>query len=147
MPQFIDMPEPGTALLSEETRATIDSWVARFPADRKRSAVIQSLMAAQDQNGGWLTNELIEAVARYLDLPPVWAAEVASFYSMFDLKPVGRHKVNVCTNISCQLLGAEELLHHVVARHGDVERLGGRRSEGDVGHEGVDPIFDATHRR
>ena len=70
-------------------------------------------MSAQTQNGGWLNRELVEAVAEYLDLPPVWAHEVASFYSMFDLKPVGRHKVNVCTNISCWLNGAEKLVDHI----------------------------------
>ena len=69
-------------------------------------------MAAQEQNGGWLTDELMAAVAKYLDLPPVWAYEVATFYSMFDLKPVGRHKVAICTNISCWLNGAEDLVRH-----------------------------------
>jgi len=110
-------------LLSAETRATIDGWAARFPADRKRSAVIQSLMAAQDQNGGWLSRDLIDAVADYLGLPPVWAHEVASFYSMFDLRPVGRHKVNICTNISCWLNGAD-----VIARRVE-EKLGIRMGE------------------
>lgn len=108
----------GTSLLSEATRQRIDGWVARFPADQKRSAVIQSLMAAQDQNGGWLSRELIEAVAHYLGLPPVWAFEVASFYSMFHDHPVGRHKVNICTNISCWLNGAEDLVRHTEKRLG-----------------------------
>src|SRR5699024_3113137 len=67
-------------VLSDETRSTIDHWVGRFPADRKRSAVIQGLFAAQEQNGGWLSDEIIAAVAKYLELPPVWAYEVASFY-------------------------------------------------------------------
>jgi NADH-quinone oxidoreductase subunit E len=105
-------------LLSAETRERIDGWTARFPEDKKRSAVIQSLMAAQDQNGGWLSTELVEAVADYLGLPPVWAHEVASFYSMFDLLPVGRHKVNVCTNISCWLNGAEDIVRHVEQKLG-----------------------------
>jgi len=101
------------ALLTAETTRHIDHWVAKFPPDQKRSALIQSLMAAQHQNGGWLTRELIEAVAAYLELPPVWAHEVASFYSMFDLHPVGRHKVNICTNISCWLNGAEDVVKRV----------------------------------
>jgi NADH-quinone oxidoreductase subunit E len=109
--------KPGD-LLTDETRQAIDHWVTKFPADQKRSAIIQALMAAQHQNGGWLTRELIEAVAAYLDLPPVWAHEVASFYSMFDLKPVGRHKVNVCTNISCWLNGAEDIVKQVEAKLG-----------------------------
>jgi NADH-quinone oxidoreductase subunit E len=105
--------ETGSNLLNAETVQVIDHWVAKFPADQKRSALIQSLMAAQHQNGGWLSRELIEAVAAYLDLPPVWAHEVASFYSMFDLHPVGRHKVNICTNISCWLNGAEDIVKRV----------------------------------
>lgn len=105
--------EETTCVLNEETRKTIDFWVAKFPAGKQRSAVIQSLLAAQQQNGGWLTNELTEAVAQYLDLPPVWAYEVASFYSMFELSPTGKHKVNICTNISCWLNGAEEIVRYV----------------------------------
>jgi len=98
--------------LADATRANIDAWIARFPPERKRSAVIQGLIAAQDQNGGWLTDELIAAVAKYLGLPPVWAYEVATFYSMFDLEPVGRHKVAICTNISCWLNGGEDIVRH-----------------------------------
>ena len=67
------------ALLSEETCATIDHWVGKFPPEHKRSALIQSLLAAQHQNGGWVSKDMIEAVADYLDLPPVWAFEIASF--------------------------------------------------------------------
>lgn len=100
------------ALLSEHTRHHIDHWVAKFPPDRKRSALIQSLFAAQEQNGGYLTDALIVAVARYLDLPQVWAFEVASFYSMFETKPVGRNNVAICTNISCWLNGAEGIVRH-----------------------------------
>ena len=102
----------GSAMLTEETLKTIDHWAAKFPADKKRSALIQALMAAQEQNGGWISRELTEAVAAYLDLPPVWAHEIVSFYSMFFDQPVGRHKVNHCTNISCWLNGAEDLLAH-----------------------------------
>ena len=100
------------SLLSEHTRHHIDHWVAKFPPDRKRSALIQSLFAAQEQNGGYLTDALIVAVARYLDLPQVWAFEVASFYSMFETKPVGRNNVAICTNISCWLNGAEGIVKH-----------------------------------
>ncbi len=80
--------------LSDDTRAHIDHWVAKFPPDRKRSAVIQGLMATQEQNGGW------------------------SFYSMFDLQPVGRHKVAICTNISCWLNGAEDIVRHCEGKLG-----------------------------
>ncbi len=99
-------------VLSDATRAQIDHWVAKFPADRQRSAVIQGLFATQEQNGGWLSDELIAAVAKYLGLHPVLAYEVATFYSMFVLQPVGRHNVAFCTNISCWLNGAEELVAH-----------------------------------
>jgi len=105
-------------LLNEETRATIDHWAAKFPPDKKRSALIQGLLAAQDQNGGWVNRDMIEAVADYLELPPVWAYEVASFYSMIDQKPVGKHKVNICTNISCWLNGAEDLVSHAEGKLG-----------------------------
>lgn len=120
----------GAGLLTPQTRERIDHWLAKFPDDKKRSALIQALNAAQDQNGGWLTRELIEAVADYLDLPPVWAHEVVSFYSMFFLQPVGRHKVNVCTNISCWLNGAEELLAHIEDRLGT--RVGGTTDDGRI---------------
>lgn len=114
-------PASGKAeLLSAETKATIDHWLSKFPETEagRRSALIQSLTAAQDQNGGWLSPELIGAVADYLQLPPAWAYEVASFYSMFDLKPVGRHKITICDNISCMLCGAEEVVRYVEEKLG-----------------------------
>jgi NADH-quinone oxidoreductase subunit E len=116
--------------LSDATRAHIDAWAARFPPERKRSAVIQGLMAAQEQNGGWLTDEIIAAVAKYLGLPPVWAYEVATFYSMFDLEPVGRHKVAICTNISCWLNGAEDLVAHAEKKLGC--KLGESTADGRI---------------
>jgi NADH-quinone oxidoreductase subunit E len=99
-------------ILNAHTRAHIDQWVAKFPPDRKRSALIQGLMAAQEQNSGWLTDALITAVAKYLGVPAIWAYEVASFYSLLETKPVGRNNVAICTNISCWLNGAEGLVRH-----------------------------------
>lgn len=119
-----------TAMLSEETRATIDHWVAKFPPDKKRSALIQSLLAAQEQNGGWITPELTEAVADYLELPHVWAHEIVSFYSMLFGEPVGRHKVNICTNISCWLRGAEKIVAHAEQKLG--VKLGGTTGDGRI---------------
>ncbi len=107
-----------TDILSADTKAHIDHWVAKFPEDRKRSAVIQSLTAAQEQNGGWLSKDIITAVAEYLDIPPAWAYEVASFYSLFHLEPVGRHKVAICTNISCHLCGSDKIVDHVEGKLG-----------------------------
>ena len=104
--------------LNDKTRAHIEHWLAKFPPDRKRSAVLQGLHAAQEQNGGWLSDELIAAVAKYLELPPVWAYEVATFYSMFETEKVGRHNVAFCTNISCWLNGAEDLVRHAEKKLG-----------------------------
>ncbi|MDN5870339.1 MAG: NAD(P)H-dependent oxidoreductase subunit E [Nitrococcus sp.] len=99
--------------LSAEQRAEIDHWLAKFPREGKRSAVIPALHIAQEGNGGWLSRELMDAVAAYLELPPVAVYEVGTFYSMFDLEPTGRHKVNICTNISCMLRDAERIVEHV----------------------------------
>jgi len=104
--------------LGDETRRHIDHWVAKFPPDRKRSALIQGLWAAQEQNGGHLTDALIMAVTRYLDLPQVWGYEIASFYSMFETRPVGRHNVAICTNISCWLNGADRIVRHCEEKFG-----------------------------
>ena len=104
--------------LEARTREHIDHWAAKFPADRKRSALIQGLWAAQEQNGGHLNDELITAVAKYLGLPQVWAYEVATFYSMFETRPVGRHNVAICTNISCWLNGAEDIVRHCEKKYG-----------------------------
>ncbi|MEO6967767.1 MAG: NADH-quinone oxidoreductase subunit NuoE [Rhodanobacteraceae bacterium] len=116
--------------LNDATRAQIDHWIAKFPPDRKRSAVIQGLMAAQEQNGGWLTDELIAAVAKYLEIPPVWAYEVATFYSMYALEPVGRHNVAICTNISCWLRGGEDIVRHCERKLGI--KLGESTADGRV---------------
>jgi NADH-quinone oxidoreductase subunit E len=107
-----------SGLLTEHTRREIDQWVAKFPPGRQRSAVLSALRAAQEQNEGFLTPELLEAVADYLSLPPVQVYEVATFYSMFVLHPCGRHHVSICTNISCMLRGAEELVTHVEKKLG-----------------------------
>lgn len=121
--------DPAT-VLSAETRAEIEHWLTKFPADRRRSATLQALMAAQQQNGGHLTDALIAAVAGYLGIPPVWAYEVASFYSMFQLEPVGRHNVAICTNISCWLNGAEDLVRHCEQKLGI--RLGESTPDGRI---------------
>jgi len=112
--------ESKTDLLTEHTQAEIDQWVARFPPDTagRRSAVIQSLLAAQHQNKGWVSAELMDAVADYLGLPRIQVYEVATFYSMIETEPVGRHSVSICTNISCMLRGAEELVEHVEQKLG-----------------------------
>ena len=105
-------------LLSEETTREIDHWVAKFPPGRHRSACIAALRVAQEQNHGHLTADLMDAVAEYLKLPPIQVYEVASFYSMFEIHPCGRHHVSICTNISCMLNGGEELLAHAERKLG-----------------------------
>ncbi len=105
-------------LLTQESLAEIDTWVAKYPPEHKESAVMAALRIAQDQNGGWLTDELIEAVAIYLDMEPIAAYEVATFYSMYELSPVGKHKICVCTNISCMLRGSDEVVSHLENRLG-----------------------------
>ena len=105
-------------LLSAAVRAEIDRWTAKFPPERKRAAVLAALTIVQRENGGWLTPELMEAVADYLEMPPIAVEEVATFYSLYDLAPVGRHKLYVCNSISCWLRGSERILEHLKQRLG-----------------------------
>lgn len=103
-------------MLTEESRNAIDEWLAKFPSEQKQSAVLAALRIAQEQNNGWLTTELMDAVAAYLNMPTIAVYEAATFYTMYDLKPVGRHKISVCTNISCMLCGAENIIGHLKKR-------------------------------
>ena len=103
---------PNASLLTEHTRQEINHWIARFPSGRQRSASLSALRFAQEQNHGYLTPELMDAVAEYLCLPPIQIYEIATFYSMFETHKCGRHHVSVCTNISCWLNGGEQILAH-----------------------------------
>lgn len=107
-----------TTLLSAETRTAIDRWLAKYPPEHKQSAVMGALSIVQEANGGWLTTELMDAVADYLAMPPIAVYEVATFYSMYELKPVGRHKICVCTNVSCMLCGSEDIVAHLETKLG-----------------------------
>ena len=91
-------------MLSQDTLQKIDREVAKYPADQKQSAVMAALAIAQDEKG-WLAQETIACVADYLGIAPMAAYEVASFYNMYDLAPVGKHKLTVCTNLPCALSG------------------------------------------
>ena len=104
--------------LSAHVRAGIDRWVAKFPEGKQRSALIGALQAAQHENNGFLDDQLMTAVADYLGLPVVQVYEVATFYSMFETKPVGRHSISVCTNISCMLNGCDRIVDHLEKKLG-----------------------------
>jgi NADH-quinone oxidoreductase subunit E len=104
--------------LSLHLREEIDRWVAKFPKERQRSAVVSALHAAQHENGGFLTPALMDAVAEYLGLPAIQVYEIAAFYSMFETKPVGRHHVSVCTNISCMLRGSQAVVDRIEKKLG-----------------------------
>ena len=105
-------------LFNSDIRQRIDAWIVKYPPNQKQSAVIPSLHILQDFNNGWLSKFVIEAIAKYLDIPSINVYEVATFYSMFELKPVGKNKINVCTNISCQLNGSESIITHLIQRLG-----------------------------
>ena len=104
------------SLLNQGIKEEIDKWVQKFPQGKQRSAIIASLHSVQHFNQGFLTTELMNEVADYLDLPRIQVFEVASFYSMFNTEPVGRHEISICTNISCMLRGSDEILDHVQKR-------------------------------
>jgi len=117
-------------VLNEHTRHEIDEWIGRFPTGRHRSAVLSALRFTQEQNNGFLTPELMDGVAEYLRLPSIQVYEVASFYSMFETHPCGRHHVSICTNISCMLNGAEGLVAHCEKKLGI--KLGESTSDGRI---------------
>lgn len=105
-------------LINADSLAEIDTWIAKYPPEQRQSAVMAALRIVQDQNGGWLTNELMDAIAEYLRMPAISVYEVATFYSMYELEPVGRHKICVCTNISCMLCGSEGIVEHLQKKLG-----------------------------
>ena len=99
-------------MLSTEAIQKIDQELTKFPPDQKRSAVISALAIAQ-QERGHLTTEVMDAVAAHLGMPPIAVYEVATFYGMFDLEPVGEHKLAICTNLPCALRGSVEAAKHL----------------------------------
>jgi NADH-quinone oxidoreductase subunit E len=99
--------------LSAHAREEIDALLQRYPPEQKKSALLGALNIVQHENKGFLTRPLMQAVADYLDLADIEVYEVASFYSMYELKPVARHNVAVCTNISCMLMGSQSIVDHV----------------------------------
>jgi len=99
--------------LSQHAREEIDELLSHFPAEQKKSALLGALNVVQHENNGFLTEELMELVADYLELSKIEVYEVASFYSMYELKPVARNNVAICTNICCMLMGSTSIVEHV----------------------------------
>ncbi len=99
--------------LSDSLRAEIDHSCTKYPPEQRRSSILVALQGAQHENNGYLTKELMDSIADYLDLTPIDVYEVASFYSMLETEPCGRHSVSVCNNISCMLRGADEIVAHL----------------------------------
>ena len=139
-------------MLSPESLAKIDKELTKYPADRRQSAVMSALRIAQDELG-WLSKETIAFVAQYLGIPDIAALEVATFYNMYELEPVGQHKITVCTNISCMLRGSDEIVEHLEKRLGigfNETTADGRFTlkEGEcMGTCGGAPLFHINNKR
>ncbi len=104
-------------MLSSQSKQLIDHEIAKYPADQKQSAVMSALRIAQDEHG-WLSQDVMNSVAAYLGMTSIAVYEVATFYEMYNLKPAGRHKITVCTNLPCALSGATELCDNLKRRLG-----------------------------
>lgn len=107
--------ETDKATLSDFSLSEIERELAKYPADRRQSALMAALRIAQDEHR-WLSSQLIEYVAEIIQSPVVRAYEVATFYSMYELNPVGKHKISVCTNISCMLRGCDKIVDHLQSK-------------------------------
>ena len=105
------------AILTDESLQRIERETTKYPPEQRQSAVMSALAIAQDQLG-WLSNEVMEEVAKILRMPPVWVYEVATFYNMYNLRKPGRHKITICTNLPCALSGAERAGEHLKAKCG-----------------------------
>jgi len=120
----------GESALTPHSVEEIRTWMSRYPAEHKQSAVLAALRVAQHQNQGYLTTELMDACAEMLEMPKIAVYEVASFYSMFETTPVGRHCVAICTNISCMLMGSLSVVEHVEKKYGI--KLGESTADGRI---------------
>lgn len=116
--------------LSEHACKEIDAIAAKFPAEGRKSALLGALNIVQHENKGFLTEGLMDAVADYMDLAKIEVYEVASFYSMYELKPVAKHNVAICTNISCMLMGSQSIVDHVENKLGI--KLGESTADGRI---------------
>ena len=138
-------------LLSADAVAKIERECGKYPPEQRQSAVMSALRIAQDEHR-WLSNELMEEVAGVLNMPPVWVYEVATFYGMYDLKPVGKHKVVICTNLPCALSGSEHAAEHLKAKlgcgFGETSASGITLKEGEcMGACGDAPVLIVDNKR
>jgi|TARA_B110000967_G_scaffold52422_1_gene53659 NADH-quinone oxidoreductase subunit E len=115
---YLELSSAKEDLFNADIRHQIDRWVLKFPADQAQSAVIPALHILQDNHDGWLSKDLMDKLAIYLGMPSISVYEVATFYTMYELEPVGKNKISVCTNISCMLRGSEEIVEHLKQRLG-----------------------------
>jgi NADH-quinone oxidoreductase subunit E len=104
--------------ISDSVKKEIDRWLQKYPENQKRSAVVAALLLVQNQNGGWLSEAAMKAVAEYLSLDNIEVFEVATFYDMYNLQPIGKNKIAVCTNVSCMLMGSDDILACIKKRLG-----------------------------
>ena len=123
----LDKPQ---SLLGAHSIEVIDELLSRFPADKKKSALLGALNVVQHENKGFLTTELMDAVADYLSLAKIEVYEVASFYSMYELKPVARNNVAICTNVCCMLMGSQTIVDHVENKLGI--KIGESTADGNI---------------
>ena len=142
---------PQQKLLSQASLEAIERECRKYPPEQRQSAVMSALRIAQDQHG-WLSNELMEEVANVLNMPPVWVYEVATFYNMYNLKPPGKHKVVICTNLPCALSGAEHAAEHLKAKlgcgFGETSASGITLKEGEcMGACGDAPVLIVDNKR
>ena len=118
------------SVLNQHSLDEINEWIGRYPVEQKQSAVLAALRVAQHQNDGFLTTELMDACADILGMPKIAVYEVASFYSMYETKPCGRHNIAICTNISCMLMGSDSIVDHVEKKYGI--KLGESTADGKI---------------
>ncbi len=116
--------------LTSETQKELDRWLAKYPSDQRRSAVVIALRLVQVDNGGWVSDLCMQAIAEYLKIPAIYVYEAATFYDMIELSPQGKHKICVCTNLSCQLRGSKKIVSHLKKRLGI--GLGETTSDGKI---------------
>lgn len=105
-------------VLSDQARAEIDKWIAKYPEGQQKSAICAAIKFVQEENGGHIDEPRLHAIAEYLQIAPIEAMEVASFYDMVELKPIGRYKLAVCTNVSCMICGCGPIVAHLEKRLG-----------------------------